>query len=123
MSTPQNIAPASLNPATGQNYFNNFYTRFPTVGTNQNDAVMAYFTNYTNGNQAAAENLASAVIATSIAQNVDPMLTLQHFTQIPPNELSVVLATFLNLNRVGTSYLGVRNAPVVNKYIKRSILA
>jgi hypothetical protein len=84
---------------------------------------MAYFTNYTNGNQAAAENLASAVIATSIAQNVDPMLTLQHFTQIPPNDLSVVLATFLNLNRVGTSYLGVRNAPVVNKYIKRSILA
>ena len=123
MSSPQNIAPASLDPASGQNYFNNFYTNFPTVGTNQNDAIIAYFTNYTNGNQSAAKNLASAVIATSIAQNIDPMATLQKFTEIPANQLSIFLATFLNLNRVGTSYLGVRNAPATNKYIQRSILA
>ena len=123
MASPQNITSTSLDPASGQNYFNNFYTKFPTVSTNQNDAIMAYFTNYTNGNQSAAENLASAVIATSIAQNVDPMSTLQKFTEIPANHLSIFLATFLNLNRVGTSYLGVRNAPVTNKYIQRSILA
>lgn len=122
MASPQNINPANLDPAAGQNYFNNFYTRFPTVSVDQNDALVAYFTNYTRGDQVAANNLASAVIATSIAQNVDPMTTLQHFAQVPVGELGTFLATFLNLNRVGTSYLGVRNALVVNKYLQRAIL-
>ena len=121
MASPQNINTASLDRNTSANYFNNFYINYPTVSGNQNDAIIAYFVNYT-GSQTAGENLASAVIATSIAQRIDPMLTLQHFTQVPRNQLSTFLATFLNLNRVGTSYLGVRNAPVTNKYLQRSIL-
>jgi hypothetical protein len=123
MSNPQNINQVNINKSNGQNYFNNFYINLTTVSGNQNDALVGYFEDQTNGNTGAAQVLASAIVATSIAQGIDPMQTLQQFVQLPKGELNVFLATFLNLNRVGTSYLGVRNAPIINKYIQRAILA
>jgi hypothetical protein len=85
--------------------------------------VVAYFETQTGGDKTAAQLLASAVVATSIAQGADPMTTLQQFATVPAGELNLFLVTFLNLNRVGTSYLGVNNQPIVNKYIQRAILA
>lgn len=38
------------------------------------------------------------------------------------NELNDYLTVLLNINRVGTSLLGIKNTPVVNKYVKRTIL-
>jgi hypothetical protein len=38
------------------------------------------------------------------------------------NELGAYLTMFLNLNRVGTSLLGISNSPQTNKYISRAIL-
>lgn len=123
MSTPQNINQVNLNSNSNGQYFNNFFINIPTVSSNQNDAIVGYFTDQTDGNTAAAQALASAIIATSISQGIDPMQVLQQFTSLPKGELNLFLVTFLNLNRVGTSYLGVSNAPVVNKYVQRAILA
>lgn len=39
------------------------------------------------------------------------------------NELNAYLTMFLNLNRVGTSLLGINNTPPVSKYVSRTILA
>lgn len=39
------------------------------------------------------------------------------------NELNAYLTMFLNLNRVGTSLLGINNSPPVSKYVARTILA
>lgn len=43
------------------------------------------------------------------------------YTQI--SELDAYLTMFLNLNRVGTSLLGLSNSPHVSPYIQRAILA
>lgn len=124
MSTVQNLSNVDLSRKsnTGQ-YFNNLSIRIGQVGTAQNDALIGYFQDHTNSNKAAAKALASAVIYTSLAQGIDPMATLDQFLKLPKGELNTFLVTFLNLNRVGTSYLGVANTPILNKYIQRSILA
>jgi hypothetical protein len=123
MAIAQNTNNVNLNSLTNGQYFNNFFINIKTVGANQNDAVVAFFETQTGGDKTAAQLLASAVVATSIAQGADPMTTLQQFTAVPRGELNLFLVTFLNLNRIGTSYLGVNNQPIVNKYIQRAILA
>jgi len=124
MSTVQNLSAVTINNgSTTKQYFNNLTTNLGTIGSNQEDAIIGYFERQTDGNRAAAELLASAVIYTSIAQQIDPMQTLQQFTRLPKGDLNLYLTTFLNLNRVGTSFLAVRNEPILNKYIQRSILA
>jgi hypothetical protein len=121
MSSPQNISAVDAN--SPRQYFNNYFTGVSTITSNQNDAIIGYFQQHTNGNKVAADALASAVVYTSLNQGMDPMAILQQFTQLPKGELNSYLTMFLNLNRVGTSFLGINNQPIVNKYIKRSILA
>ena len=114
----------SQNKTTPANqYFNNYFVAPNTVSSNQNDAVTAYFQRVTNGNKQSAEILASTVIYTSMAQGIDPMSIIQQFQSVAPGELNLYLAMFLNLNRVGTSLLGVNNQLKQNKYITRAILA
>jgi hypothetical protein len=74
-------------------------------------------------NKEAAQALAAAVIYTSLSQEVDPMSTLDQFTQLEPGEINVYLAMYLNLNRIPSSLLGVTSKPVTNKYVDRTILA
>jgi hypothetical protein len=38
------------------------------------------------------------------------------------NEIDAYLTVFLNLNRVGSSLLGISNQPQTNKYVQRAIL-
>ena len=126
MSSPSNLT--SVNLATNatssaQTYFNNYYNGKLNITSNQNDAVIAYFQKVTNGNTQSAQILASTVIYTAISQGLDPMSIVQQFQAVPQGELSLYLAMFLNLNRVGTSLVGINNQPVVNKYITRAILA
>jgi hypothetical protein len=104
-------------------YFNNYFIKPSTVSSNQNDAVIAYFQQLTGGNAQSGQILASTVIFTALSQGVDPMSIVQQFQALPKNELSVYLAMFLNLNRVGTSLVGVNNQVNSNKYISRAILA
>lgn len=125
MNTTNNLGAVDLNTTTSnkQNYFNNFFTVSTTVSANQNDAILGFFQVYTGGNRTAAAALASAVIYTSMAQGIDPMSVLEQFVRLPRGDIDNYLAMFLNLNRKGTSFLGINNQPIVNKYIKRSIIS
>jgi hypothetical protein len=59
----------------------------------------------------------------NLAANTDP-----NATPGPPprknnlNELDAYLTMLLNLNRAGTSLLGISNQPQTNKYVQRAIL-
>jgi len=102
-------------------YFNNFFNVPTTVSSNIDSAIIAYFETIAD-NKDSARALASAVIYTSVKQGLNPMETLQEFMKLPSNELDAYTAMFLNFERVGTSYLGISNQPVLNKYIQRAIL-
>lgn len=93
------------------------------ISSNQNDAVTAFFEQITNGNKQSAAVLSSTVIYTAMAQGLDPMSILEQFRALKGGELNLYLAMFLNLNRVGTSLVGINNQPVQNAYVTRTILA
>jgi hypothetical protein len=122
---PTNIQAVNLNSLVErdvQKYFNNFFNVPVEVSSNIDAAVIAYFETIAD-NKDAARALASAVIYTSIKQGTNPMDTLREFQKLPPGELDAYTAVFLNLDRIGTSFLGITNQPVVNNYITRTILA
>jgi len=106
---------------TTSTFFNNFFQPGFTVSQNIDDAVLGFFEQICSNKQA-AKILASSVIYTSIAQRLDPMAVLSDFTKMDDFELNAYITMFLNLNRVGTSFLGVKNSPRVSKYVKRMIL-
>jgi len=126
MSQPSNTGAVNIgvnNSTPAGQYFNNYFIQPTLISSNQNDAVTAFFEKQTNGNKQSAAILASTVIYTAMSQGVDPMSIIQQFQALQPGELSLYLAMFLNLNRVGTSLVGVNNSPVQNKYVTRTILA
>jgi len=126
MSQPNNITAVDISSNTktpAGKFFNNYFQQPGPVSSNQNDAVIAFFEQQTKGNKPAAKVLASTVIYTAMAQGVDPMSIIQQFQALKPGEINLYLAMFLNLNRVGTSLVGINNQPVQNKYTTRSILA
>jgi hypothetical protein len=102
-------------------YFNNYFDPTFLVSSNVDAAILSYFEEV-SFNTEAAKALASAVIYTSKSQGVNPMQTLQEFTKLPKGELNAYLVMFLNMQRKGTSYLGITNQPITNKYVNRSIL-
>ena len=119
-----NVNPIQLttNQDTPQaRYFNNFFTEAFQVSPNVDAAVLSYFEAVTE-NRESAKILASAVIYTSYTRGVDPMSILTEFTRLPPGEINSYLTMFLNLQRVGTSYLGLTAKPVANKYVSRAVL-
>jgi hypothetical protein len=103
-------------------YFNNFFNAPVNVSTNVDTAVIGYFETITSSKEA-ARALASAVIYTSLKQGINPMSTLDEFRKLSPGELDAYTAMFLNFERKGTSYLGISNQPVLNKYVSRTIIA
>jgi len=102
-------------------YFNNFFAFDFSVGAEANDAITAYFEDYT-GSKTSGNALAAAVLYTAKAQNIDPMVVLTEFQKLSPGELNNYLAAFLNFNRVPTSTIGFKSASQTNPYITRSIL-
>jgi hypothetical protein len=102
-------------------FFNNFFTKNYNISPNANDAIVGYFQTVTD-NTESAQALAASVIYTSLSQEIEPMQILDSFKSLPKGELDIYLATFLNLNRVGSSLLGIQNAPVANKYVNRNIV-
>lgn len=124
MSTANNFTSVSTRTdlnSDGNQFFNNFYQPNFTVSADIDGAVIAYFQKITN-NRDSARILASSVIYTSLAQGVNPIETLDKFKTMTGEELNAYTTMFLNLNRIGTSYLGVTNRPPVSKYVLRSIL-
>lgn len=105
-----------------QTFFNNYYLPAVTVSQNVDDSIIGFFQQVTDTKES-AKALAGAVILTSLAQRTDPMDVLQKFSKMSKGELNSYLTMFLNLNRIGTSYLGINNAPQTSKYIARTLLA
>jgi hypothetical protein len=125
MSSPSNLTTVNLgnnSNTSAQQFFNNYFNGTLSITSNQNDAVIAYFQSITKNPQS-AQILASTVIYTAISQNINPMTIVQQFQAVAPGQLTLYLAMFLNLNRVGTSLVGINNQPITNKYITRAILA
>lgn len=122
MSLSNNIAQVNINPLENKDtYFNNYFMPNYTVSSEIDGVVISFFESMT-GNKETAKVLASAVIFTSLAQKMNPMEVLKQFESIPMNKLNAYVAMFLNLNRVGTSLLGVNNEQKISKYVQRSIL-
>jgi hypothetical protein len=109
------------NESSTEVFFNNFFTKNINISPNADSAIVAYFLTIAD-NVEAAQALAASVIYTSLSQDVDPMLTLDQFRKMDSGELNLYLALFLNLNRVGSSLLGVSNRVTTNKYVSRTII-
>ena len=122
ISTATNVQGPNL--SGGQNnaaqFFNNFFALNFSIGS-ANDAIVAYFEEYT-GDATAGQALAAAVIYTAKSQNLDPMVVLGQFQKLSQGELNSYLAAFLNFNRVPTSTIGIKTSNQVSPYISRSIL-
>ena len=112
------IKDTSFNPAA---YFNNLSLPPINVAQNTNEAIQSFFETVAD-NKTSAQILASAVIFTSASQNTNPMTILTEFQRIPRGELNQYLVVFLNLNRVGTSLLGLNNNLKTSNPIARTIL-
>jgi hypothetical protein len=108
-------------PSPTELFFNNFFKPQYTLAQNVDDASIAFFEKITK-NKESARLMASAVIYTSLATNIDPMETLAKFSSLGEEELLAYTTLFLNLNRVGTSYLGINTSPKISKYVQRSLL-
>jgi hypothetical protein len=121
MSNPSNINGIDAsNTASTQAFFNNLNLPPISVSQNVDDAIIGYFQQITETKEA-ARALAGAVILTAASQGVDPMETLQEFSKMDPGKLNSYTTMFLNLNRVGTSYLGINNNPTAPKYVVHMI--
>jgi hypothetical protein len=126
MSTPQpnNINATNLSENLFNDtdfFFSNYFSPAFTVSQNIDDAVLAFFEKITQ-NKESAKVLASSVIYISLARDIDPMETLANFSSLDEGQLNSYVTAFLNLNRTGTSYLGINGAPRVGKYVQRMIM-
>jgi len=111
--------PANTNGTTS--YFDNFFTPGISVSDNVNSAIVGYFQEVT-GDAAAGSTLAASVLFTASQQGIAPMTLIDQFRALTPGELNAYLTMFLNINRAGTSLLGISNSPQTNKYITRAVL-
>ena len=101
-------------------YYNNFFGPTFDVSQGINDSVTSYFEKISQNKQT-AKAMAGALIYTAKAQNIDPMAVLKEFAALPPGQVNNYLTMFLNLNRIGSSLLGLSNVPVTNKYVARMV--
>jgi hypothetical protein len=111
----------AINPPVVDKFFNNYF-EFPiSVSSNVDAALIAHFEQIAD-NKESARALASAVMYTAIKQGISPMSALDEFLKIPLGDLNTYTALFLNFERIGTSFLGVKNRPQTSKYVTRAIL-
>lgn len=103
-------------------YFNNYFKPEYIISQDLDDTILGYFEKIA-ANKTSARALAGALVYTAKSQNMDPMVILQKFIALPNGQMNAYLTMFLNLNRIGTSMLGVSNAPLANKYVERTILS
>jgi hypothetical protein len=115
-----NLPPRATNDTT--NYFENFFNN-ATRGTssNVNEAIIGYFQSVTGSAESGA-TLAGSVLYVALDQGLDPMTLIDDFRKLGPQELNAYLTMILNLNRVGSSLLGLSNSPQLNAYIQRAVL-
>src|ERR1035437_86403 len=115
-----NTSVATQSTNTAQ-YFNNFYSIPFSVSAATNDALTAFFEQYASNAQA-AHTLASTVLYTALAQNLDPLAILSQFENLPKKQLTQYLVAFLNTTREPTSMLGINYGIAPSPYVMRTIL-
>jgi hypothetical protein len=105
-------------------YFATIFDTRIDVSQNVVDALYAFFIARTE-NKDTALALVHTVIVTAVGAKINPMLILDTFRATASDgfKLDAQLATFLNKTRNNTSMLGVKNVPLVNKQIARTILS
>jgi hypothetical protein len=116
----QGVNTNAIDPFDTDKFFNNFFDFPIEVSSNIDAAIIAQFELITD-NKESAIALASAVIYTAVKQGINPMNALDEFKRLPPGDLDTYTALFLNFERKGTSYLGLKNKPTQNKYVARTI--
>lgn len=116
-----NLPSSSIVTDDTNEYFNNYFAADLNTSPNINEAIVGYFQTVT-GDKESGTTLAATVLYTALSQGLDPMQLIDEFRQLSPGELNAYLTMFLNINRVGTSLLGISNQPQTNKYISRAIL-
>lgn len=102
-------------------FFDSFFTQSAGTSENINDAVIGYFQTVT-GDKDSGIALAAAVLFTAQQQGISPMELIDQFRKLNPGELNAYLTMFLNINRAGTSLLGLSNQPQTSKYVTRAVL-
>jgi hypothetical protein len=121
---PNNIKAVNLTPSLTTDdtdfFFSNYFTPTFTVSQNVDDAILSFFEKITE-NKESAKILASSVIYTSLARDLNPMEILSKFSSMGEKELNSYVTAFLNINRIGTSYLGINGVPKVGKYVQRML--
>jgi hypothetical protein len=122
-NNPSNLQGINLQTTIGDGtkFFNNYFSKNIVISSAKDDAIVAYFENITK-EKTSALAMASAVIYTSTALNIDPMSMLDEFKKLDKGVLNSYLCQVLNLNRVGTSLLGVKTKSPKNKYVSRTII-
>ena len=120
LSDPRQLSSVNQ-PLTEETFFNNLYNAPIAVTSDQDSAIQSYFEKFTDDVNA-ARLLTASVIYTARIQNINPMTVLADLKKLPPGQLDLTLATFLNLNRVNTSLLGTTNTPKTGFYVQRTIL-
>ena len=102
-------------------YYDTFFKNGLNTSSNVNDAFIGYFQSVT-GDRDSGITLAGSVLYVALSTGVQPMTLLDEFRKLEPGELNSYMATVLNINRKGTSLLGITNTPKPNQYITRAIL-
>jgi hypothetical protein len=116
---PSNTGTSGVTKTT--RFFNNFFIPDYTVNESTNDSIISFFTQQT-GSYDTAVVLAQAFINTAQSQREDPLAVLNQFQQLGAGNLNASLALYLNISRVPTSLLGVRNVVQPNPYVTRMIV-
>lgn len=111
----------AISPPNTDSFFNNFFNFPIEINSNIDASIISFFETIVD-NKESARALASAVLYTAIKQGMNPMSVVDEFKKIPSGDLNTYTALFLNTERVGTSFLGLKNAPVQNQYVTRAIL-
>jgi len=119
MTIPSNLP--NVKAESTPNYFNNYFVKQGFVTPNQYDALLGLLMKRTSSKQA-AEHLTGAIIQGAAQQDTNVTELFDVIKKSNQVEMDSFLAFFLNNTRVGTSYLGVKNANNTNPYITRTIL-
>ncbi|HET8688768.1 MAG TPA: hypothetical protein VFM18_19295 [Methanosarcina sp.] len=125
ITTATNITGPNLSAASAMNnapqYFNNFYSIPYNVSANANDAIVAFFEEYSQNVQT-ANSLAAAVLYTAFSQNLNPLSVLSEFKNLPKGQVNEYLAAFLNISRASTSMIGIKKGTTTSPFVSRTIL-
>lgn len=127
MSVLTSNLPPNLNKSADQttDYFNTLSNTSNSYSTssNSNDMLVAYCQEWT-GSSNSGTLLASIILSIAENQNISVNDILQQLITLNKDKDSInsYITILLNLNRVGTSLLGISNIPYTNSYVQRLIL-